>query len=66
VLCYIHTLSQAFKLDIDTPDMEMPIALMLRDEPELFNLVDEFFFELHFRWAVCPRILCCFALFTRY
>jgi hypothetical protein len=29
--------------------MEMPIALMLRDEPELYNLVDEFFFELHFR-----------------
>jgi hypothetical protein len=39
----------AFKLDIDHPDMEMPIALMLRDNPEAFSLVDEFFFELHFR-----------------
>lgn len=39
----------AFKLDIDHPDMEMPIALALRDQPELFQLVDEFFFELHFR-----------------
>jgi hypothetical protein len=39
----------AFKLDIDHPDMEMPIALALRDAPELFQLVDEFFFELHFR-----------------
>ncbi len=42
----------AFKLDIDHPDMEMPIALMLRDRPELFSLVDEFFFELHFRYAL--------------
>lgn len=45
----------AFKLDIDNPDMEMPIALMLRDRPEVFSLVDEFFFELHFRYAWCRQ-----------
>ena len=39
----------AFKLDIDSPDMEMPIALALRDSAQLAGLVDEFFFELHFR-----------------
>lgn len=44
----------AFKLDIDHPDMEMPIALMLRDRPEVFSLVDEFFFELHFRYIFYP------------
>lgn len=41
----------AFKLDIDSPDMEMPIALMLRDDSQLAALVDEFFFELHFRYC---------------
>jgi hypothetical protein len=37
----------AFKLDIDHPDTEMPIALSLLGG--LGQLVDEFFFELHFR-----------------
>ncbi len=38
----------AFKLDIDHPDTEIPIALALLNDDELPNLVDEFFFELHF------------------
>lgn len=39
----------AFKLDIDHPDMEMPIALSLLANNTLSSLIDEFFFELHFR-----------------
>jgi hypothetical protein len=51
---YIQQLSTsqdfvAFKLDIDHPDMEMPIALSLLSDPSLALLIDEFFFELHFR-----------------
>ena len=42
----------AFKLDIDHPDMEMPIALSLLSDPRIGELVDEFFFELHFRCEV--------------
>jgi hypothetical protein len=39
----------AFKLDIDHPAMEMPLALSLLSDPALAALVDEFFFELHFQ-----------------
>jgi hypothetical protein len=39
----------SFKLDIDTPGVEVPIALELLNNPEFTELVDEFFFELHFR-----------------
>jgi hypothetical protein len=39
----------AFKLDIDNPEMEMPIALALLSDDSFSSLVDEFFFELHFR-----------------
>jgi hypothetical protein len=39
----------SFKLDIDHPDTEMPIALSLLSDPVFAELVDEFFFELHFR-----------------
>lgn len=44
----------AFKLDIDHPDTEMPIALTLLDGVDggFGSLVDEFFFELHFRCEV--------------
>ena len=38
----------SFKLDIDTPAVEIPIALELLRDPALHALVDEFFFELHF------------------
>ena len=44
----------AFKLDVDTPTVEIPIALALL-EPEYSNLVDEFFFELHFRDEVMMK-----------
>ena len=42
----------AFKLDIDHPDTEMPIALSLLANGGDGALVDEFFFELHFRCEV--------------
>jgi hypothetical protein len=45
----------AFKLDIDTNAVEIPIALQLASDPELLGLVDEFFFELHFYCPVMSR-----------
>lgn len=39
----------AFKLDIDTSSVEMPIALELLKDEVFQSLVDEFFFELHFQ-----------------
>jgi hypothetical protein len=39
----------AFKLDIDAATIEVPIALDLLKDDTLASLVDEFFFELHFR-----------------
>jgi hypothetical protein len=39
----------AFKLDIDTPSVEIPIALEIASNPKLAKLIDEFFFELHFQ-----------------
>lgn len=46
----------AFKLDIDSPLTEIPIALQLVSDPKLANLIDEFFFELHFQ---CELIKSC-------
>jgi hypothetical protein len=40
----------SFKLDIDHPDTEMPVALSMLKDDKLASLVDEFFFELHFRY----------------
>ena len=43
----------SFKLDIDTPAVEIPIALeLLNPESAFAGLVDEFFFELHFRCEI--------------
>lgn len=42
----------SFKLDIDHPDTEMPIALSLLSDPGFSSLIDEFFFELHFQCEV--------------
>ena len=42
----------AFKLDVDHPDTENPIAMQLAQDSALSQLVDEFFFELHFRCEV--------------
>jgi hypothetical protein len=41
-----------FKLDVDTTEVEIPIALEIRNNPELHPLIDEFFFELHFRCEI--------------
>ena len=39
------------KLDIDSPSVELPILLDLLNNPELLELVDEFFFEYHVSFA---------------
>lgn len=39
----------SFKLDIDTPSIEIPIAMEILRNPKISALVDEFFFELHFQ-----------------
>jgi hypothetical protein len=39
----------SFKLDIDTPEVEIPIVLDIAQNPKIAGLIDEFFFELHFR-----------------
>ena len=38
----------SFKLDIDTPTIENPMAWDILTNPTWANLIDEFFFELHF------------------
>ena len=40
----------AFKLDIDHPATEMPIAMQLLSDIEFSSKIDEFFFELHYRY----------------
>lgn len=45
----------SLKLDIDTPSIELPIAMELLSDHSLGSLVDEFFFELHFRCEVMMR-----------
>jgi len=45
----------SFKLDVDTASVEIPQALALLVDPELSKLVDEFFFELHFRCEIMTR-----------
>jgi hypothetical protein len=43
----------AFKLDIDTPKVEIPIVLdLLSKDSDFAEYIDEFFFELHFRCEV--------------
>jgi len=39
------------KLDIDTPSVELPILREFLNDPELLELVDEFFFEYHVSFA---------------
>lgn len=34
-----------FKLDIDTPFVELPLVAQLENDPQLASLVDIFFFE---------------------
>lgn len=47
----------AFKLDIDTPEVELPIALSLLSDASITNMIDEFFFELHFRCEVMTAMI---------
>ncbi len=46
----------SFKLDIDTPSIEVPIFLEILRNEEYSKLIDEFFFELHFR---CEFLMYC-------
>eukprot|EP01041_Mallomonas_annulata_P001361 gene1361-2632_t len=46
----------SFKLDIDTVDVELPIALELLTNSEFSSLIDEFFFELHFKCEILEKI----------
>ena len=39
----------SFKLDIDTPEVEIPTVLSILNDKRLHALIDEFFFEFHFR-----------------
>ena len=44
----------AFKLDIDTTNIEIPIFFQLLEDPNVYKIVDEFFFELHYN---CPLVI---------
>lgn len=47
----------AFKLDIDTPEVELPIVSDLLDvNSDFADYIDEFFLELHFR---CEIMMSC-------
>ena len=46
----------AFKLDIDNSDIEIPIAVSILRNKSVHQLIDEFFFELHFR---CELLMLC-------
>ena len=45
----------SFKLDIDTPAVEIPLVLQLNASSEFISLVDEFFFELHFNCELMKK-----------
>lgn len=42
----------SFKLDIDTPSVEIPTVLEILKDESLQRLIGEFFFELHFRCEI--------------
>jgi len=42
----------SFKLDVDTSSVEIPLVMELVASTELLQLVDEFFFELHFHCEI--------------
>lgn len=44
-----------FKLDIDTPSVEMPLVEQLLGDDELIGLVDQFYFEHHVNLAEMKR-----------
>lgn len=46
----------SFKLDVDTPYVEIPLALQIANDPSMAALIDEFFIEIHFD---CPLLRGC-------
>ncbi len=46
----------SFKLDIDNPEIEIPIFLDILQSAEYSKYIDEFFFEIHFR---CEAMMLC-------
>lgn len=46
----------SFKLDIDTPEIEIPTVLHILEDQRLHKLIDEFFFEYHFRCEFMMRL----------
>lgn len=46
----------SLKLDIDNPEIEIPIALQMIANKNVSSLIDEFFFELHFQ---CEFLMYC-------
>ena len=46
----------SFKLDIDNPSVEIPAAMDILNDPTVTELIDEFFFELHYR---CDIMMYC-------
>ena len=60
VVNFIETIAKvddfvSFKLDIDNSEVELPIITDLLNRPKLATLVDEFFFEFHFRCEIMMR-----------
>lgn len=53
----------SFKLDIDTPSVEIPLALQIASDPSLAELIDEFFIEIHFN---CPLLKGCWGTVPEY
>ena len=45
----------SFKLDIDAPETEILTSLEILRNPNISQLIDEFFFELHFRCDIMMR-----------
>ena len=45
----------AFKLDVDTSDIEIPIFLEILEDPSVHSLIDEFIFELHYNCPVMSK-----------
>jgi hypothetical protein len=45
----------SFKLDVDKADIEIPIAMELINNPAFTDLVDEFFFEIHYQCEIMKK-----------
>ena len=43
------------KLDVDNPNVELPILADILQRPGVANLIDEFFFEFHFRCEIMNK-----------